>query len=88
MNEAEFAKANAAARNEAAKLEERKQELESRLAQEQSRAAMEANVPAQVGSFLQDFQGLDPRLQKAQLQTILKAIQIWNDGRIELEFRG
>ena len=88
LNEAEFAKANAKARTEAAKLEERKQDLERRLAQEQSRAAMEANVPAQVGSFLEDFQHLEPRRQKAQLQIILKAIHVWNDGRIELEFRG
>ena len=87
LNEAEFNRANNSARSEAAKLEERKQELESRLAQEQNRAAMEAKVPAQVGSFLEDFQHLGPRRQKAQLQIILKAIHVWNDGRIELEFR-
>jgi hypothetical protein len=34
------------------------------------------------------FQSLEPRQQKAQLETILKVATIYKDGRIELEFRG
>jgi hypothetical protein len=41
-----------------------------------------------VKTFVQAFQGLEPRQQKAQLQTILKAATVYKDGRIELEFRG
>ena len=33
------------------------------------------------------FQSVDIRQQKAQLQTILKAANVYKDGRIELEFR-
>ena len=89
INEIEFAKANTAAREEAEALEERRATLASRLGQDRDRdrAAMVAKAPAHIGAFLEDFQGLDPRLQKAQLQTILKAVHVWNDGRIELEFR-
>ena len=86
-DEIEFAKANTAAREEAAALEERRVTLVARLVQERDRAAMVAKVPTQIGAFIEDFQNLDPRLQKAQLQTILKAVHVWNDGRIELEFR-
>jgi hypothetical protein len=41
-----------------------------------------------IGLFLEAFQSMDVRQQKAQLQTILKAARVYNDGRIELEFRG
>ena len=34
---------------------------------------------------MEAFQSLEPRQQKAQLQTILKAATVYNDGRIELE---
>jgi hypothetical protein len=40
-----------------------------------------------VGTFLEAFETLDPRQQKAHLQSILKAAHIYTDGRIELEFR-
>ena len=38
-------------------------------------------------AFLEDFQGLDVRRQKAHLQTILQAAHVYRDGRLELEFR-
>lgn len=46
------------------------------------------NVPRAIQSFEEAFQNLDARQQKAQLQTILKAANIYKDGNIELEFRG
>jgi hypothetical protein len=45
-------------------------------------------LPQAIRSFLDDFQELDVRQQKAQLQTILKAAYVYRDDRLELEFRG
>ena len=41
-----------------------------------------------IGSFLVDFQGMEVRNQKAQLQTILKAAYFNKDDHLESEFRG
>jgi hypothetical protein len=49
---------------------------------------MVQKVPQAIKTFLGAFQSLEPRQQKAQLQTILKAATTYNDGKIELEFRG
>jgi hypothetical protein len=49
--------------------------------------ALAERLPEETGSFLESFDTLDPRQQKAHLQSILKAAHIYNDGRIELEFR-
>ena len=49
--------------------------------------ALAEKVPQVIKSFYEDFQSLDIRQQKAQLQTILKAVNVYNDGKIELEFR-
>ena len=38
-------------------------------------------------NFMEAFQAMDLRQQKAQLQIILKAAHVYRDGRIELEFR-
>jgi hypothetical protein len=51
------------------------------------RSALAERLPKSIGSFLAAFQGMDVRQQKAQLKTILKAAKVYNDGRIELEFR-
>jgi hypothetical protein len=48
---------------------------------------MVERVPKVIKSFMEAFQSLEPRQQKAQLQTILKAAHVYKDGRIELEFR-
>ena len=45
-------------------------------------------IPRVIRSFMEAFKSLDIRQQKARLQTILKAADIYKDGRIELEFRG
>ena len=44
--------------------------------------------PQAIKTFEEASQSLEPRQQKAQLQTILKAAHIFKDGKIELEFRG
>ena len=41
-----------------------------------------------IKTFVDAFQSLEPRQQKAQLQTILEAATVYEDGKIELEFRG
>jgi hypothetical protein len=45
-------------------------------------------VPRAIKTFVEAFQTLEPRQQKAQVQTILKASTVYKDGRIKLEFRG
>jgi hypothetical protein len=50
--------------------------------------ALIERVPKAILTFEEAFHTLELRQQKAQLQTILKAAHVYNDGRIELEFRG
>ena len=45
-------------------------------------------LPGAIQSFLADFESLDVRHQKAQLQAILKSAYVYRDDKIELEFRG
>ncbi len=87
LSEEEFGQANEAAREQKRELEARQAELTHWLQQEHSKVALIENMPRQINSFLEAFEQLDPRQQKAQLQTILKAAYVYNDGRIELEFR-
>ena len=87
LTEQEFTRANETARQQAKALEARKAELTDWLKREHDKAALVENVPRQIKSFLEAFGGKDPRQQKAQLQTILKAAYVYRDGRIELEFR-
>jgi hypothetical protein len=87
LSEEEFGRANEAAREQKRELETRKAELSHWLQQEHSKAALVENMPRQITSFLEAFEQLDPRQQKAQLQTLLKSAHVYRDGRIELEFR-
>ena len=48
---------------------------------------MVQKIPTTIKTFEEAFNSLDLRQQKAQLQTILKAANIYKDGKIELEFR-
>ena len=43
-------------------------------------------MPGMIKTFLEDFRDMEPRVQKAHLQTILKAAHVSRD-KIELEFR-
>ena len=49
--------------------------------------AMVQIVPQAIKTFIEAFHSLEPHQQKAQLQIILKAATIYDDGKIELEFR-
>lgn len=64
--------------------------LESGILSESKRQQMAATserIPAEIRSFLEDFQSMEPRVQKAHLQTILKSAYVYRDNRIKLEFR-
>ena len=91
LNEEEFVKANEAAREQTAALQEQKAEL-TRWVEEQGNIISAAErLPRQISTFLEDFQQVDVRRQKAHLQTILKAAYVKRDENrvkiIELEFR-
>ena len=87
LTEQEFAKANEAARSQQAELEARKKELSKLLSQARASEELIEKVPKAIKTFEEAFQSLELRQQKAQLQTILKAAQVYKDGKIELEFR-
>jgi hypothetical protein len=57
------------------------------LNQARTSEALVEQIPKVVKSFEAAFHCLDQRRQKTQLQTILKAVHIHKDGKIELEFR-
>ena len=88
LNEAEYMKRQEVRRTEQATLEARRVELQAAVQEQRDREAQAKAVPIKVGSFLEDFGGMEVTRAKAILQGILKAAYIWKDGRIELEFRG
>ena len=88
ISESEFVKANESARIQAGALEARRDELKSWVGEQRERVSAAERLPGAIGSFLEDFQGMEVRQQKAQLQTILKAAYVNKDKTIELEFRG
>jgi hypothetical protein len=87
LTESEFAKANGVARSQKEELEAKKAELSKQLNKAKASEALVAKVPLAIKTFVEAFHGLEPGQQKAQLQTILKSANIYNDGKIELEFR-
>jgi len=88
ISEPEFVKANESARTQATALESRRDELRAWVEEQRERVLSAERLPGAIGSFLEDFQGMEVRQQKAQLQTILKAVYVNKDNNIELEFRG
>jgi len=87
MTEPEYIKRQDNRRREQEGLQSRKVDLETSVAARRGMEAQAASVPVKVGSFLEDFQDMEVRQAKAILQGIIKAAHVWNDGRIELEFR-
>jgi hypothetical protein len=88
LTEQEFAKANELARSKKAEVETRKEELTGLLSQARASEALIERTPRVIKTFVEAFQSLEPRQQRSHLQTILKAVHVSKDGRIELEFRG
>lgn len=87
LSEAEFVKVNESARSQVGALEARRDELATWLEEQRGRVAAAKGLPDAIRSFLEDFEQIDIRRQKAQLQTILKATYITRDDQLELEFR-
>ena len=87
MTEAEYQLRQENRRQEQDRLQPRKADLEASVAAQRDMEAQVAAVPVKVGTFLEDFRDMDVRQAKAALQGILKAAHVFNDGRIELEFR-
>ncbi len=73
ISEAEFSKANEVARSQSTALEARREELSSWLEEQRTRVSTAERLPGAIQSFLTDFESLDVRHQKAQLQAILKS---------------
>ena len=69
-------------------MEARQEELSLWLEDQRTRVSTAERLPGAIKSFLADFEGLDVRHQKAQLQSILKYAYVFRNERIELEFRG
>jgi hypothetical protein len=88
LSETEFTKANEVARSQSTALEARGEELAQWLVEQRTRVSTAERLPGAIKSFLADFESLDVRHQKAQLQAILKSAYVYRDERIELEFRG
>ena len=87
MTEPEYLKRQVVRREEQAGLLSRRADLEARKAAQQEFESQAAAVPIKVSSFLENFRGMDVRQAKAILQGIIKAAHVFNDGRIEMEFR-
>lgn len=87
MTESEYLKRQEVRREEQQGLQSRKVDLEASVAAQRDMEAQTKAVPVKVGTFLEDFRGMDVRQAKAILQGILKAAHVWNDGRVELTFR-
>ena len=68
-------------------MEDRKAELESAVAAQKEVEAHSQTVLNKIQSFFKDFQEMDVIQAKALLQGIVKTAHVYNDGRIELEFR-
>ena len=86
LNEQEFVKANNMARGQQSAFQESKEILARWIEEQAGREQAIERVPGMIKTFLEDFRDMEPRVQKAHLQTILKAAHVRRD-KIELEFR-
>lgn len=87
MTEPEYLKRQENRRQEQEGLQTRKADLEASVAAQRDMEAQAKAVPVKVRSFLEDFGEMDVRQAKAILQGILRSVHVWNDGRVEVEFR-
>ena len=87
LTEQELLKADESIRTQKVALETRQQELDAWLKDQEHKSLAAERVPGAIRSFIDDLEGADVRVQKAHLQTILKAAYIKRD-EIEIEFRG
>ena len=62
------------ARSQSTALEARQEELSRWLEEQRNQVSTAERMPRAIQPFLEDFQHMDVRHQKAQLQAILKAV--------------
>ena len=86
LNEQEFVKANNMARDQQSAFQGSQETLARWIEDQAGREQTIERVPGMIKTFLEDFHILEPRVQKAHLQIILKAAHVSRDT-IELEFR-
>jgi hypothetical protein len=79
---------NKAACSQKTILEARRNEMAKLLSQPRASEYIIKRTLTAIKTFEEAFNSLDIHQQKAQLQTILKAANIFKDGKIKLEFRG
>jgi len=87
LTEEEFRKVSEVRRAEQTKLRAEREEASKALEAAKRLESLVANVPVQVTSFFQDLSAMDLTRRKAGLQQILKAVYVYTDGRIDIEFR-
>jgi site-specific DNA recombinase len=87
LTEDDYVKVSGIRREETDRLRPRESELALEVQREQDSAELAERLPVEIRSFVEDFENLDVTRRKAWLQTILKAANVWNDGRVELDFR-
>ena len=87
LTEDEYVRVSAKRREDTDRLRPREAELRQDVERANEQAEAASRIPEVIGSFLEDVETLDIGRRKAWLQTILKAAHVWNDGRVELEFR-
>jgi site-specific DNA recombinase len=87
LDEADFARANAARKDERDALEKRHAELENRVASTRAHEVAAEKLPQRIRDLREQMQELPPQRAKALLQEILQAAYVWKDDRVELEFR-
>ena len=83
----DYKMASARRAQEAVELRAQENELSVQVERKRSSAEQVDKLPTEIRAFIGDFGNLDVKRQKAWLQTILGTATVWNDGRIELEFR-
>ena len=76
------------ARSQSTALEVRREELAHWIEEQRSRDSTAERLPGAIQSFLADFESLDVRHRKAQLQAILKSAYVYRDDHLKLECRG
>ena len=87
MTEPEYLKRQEVRREEQEGLQSRKVDLEAAITAQRDMEDQVDAVPIKIRSFIEDVNSMDVRQAKAILQGIIKAAHVFNDGRIELEFR-
>ena len=87
LDEASFMAADQQREDDRATIEVNRANLAGWLEAMQEASDAADALPAKIGSFLEGFEKLETRRAKALLQPILKAVRVYREGRLEVEFR-